>query len=170
MVSAPEAVKDPTLRNGGICRGVHHYQIIAPRQDSEPPLPMVWLSVGFRLGPSRCQPSGPPRWPSLFVRSILLLPAPSLGPPIPERLCNAETCLIRDFQITQTATVQNRQSSGISAERSCVGARKVTQVPVHKLATDLGFRHVDQVLDFAISHAGSSRETRSRIILTPCIA
>lgn len=168
MVSAPEAVKDSTLRNGGICRGVHHYQIIARRQDFEPPLPHGVAVCGLPTWSLKCQPSGPPRWPSLFVRSILLLPAPSLGPPIPERLCNAETCLIRDFQITQTATVQNRQSSGYRP--SCVSAREVTQVPVHKLATDLGFRHVDQVLEFAISHAGSLRETKSRILLTPCIA
>lgn len=34
-----EAVKDLTLRDNGICRGVHHYQIIARRQDFEAPLP-----------------------------------------------------------------------------------------------------------------------------------
>lgn len=34
-----EAVKDVTLINDGLCRGVHRYQIIARRQDFETPCP-----------------------------------------------------------------------------------------------------------------------------------
>lgn len=170
MVSAPEAVKDSTLRNGGICRGVHHYQIIARRQDSEPPLPHGVAVCGlptWSLKVSAFRPTSV----AIFIRqehfaaSCALPGSPYSGTPV--------QC--RDLSHPRFPNHTNGHCSKspilrVSAGRSCVGARKITQVPVHKLATDLGFRHVDQVLEFAISHAGSSRETKSRIILTPCIA
>lgn len=54
MVSAPEAVKDLTLRDDGICRGVLHYQIIARRQDFEAPVPHGVAVCGLRLRPTGC--------------------------------------------------------------------------------------------------------------------
>ena len=111
---------------------------------------MVWLSVASDFVPQDVKPSGPTRWASLFVRSILLASCALPGSPLcPERLCNADL-FIRDFQITQTATCSKSQSSGCRP-RSRVSAGKITKVPVYKLATDLGFRHVDQVLQSTIS-------------------
>lgn len=117
---------------------------------------MVWLSVGFQLSSHRTSASRPTSM-GIFIRQEHFAASCALlwVPLCPERLCNAETCLIRDFQITQTAHSSKSHSSGYRP-RSRVGAGKITQVPVHKLATDLGLRHVDQVLEIVISHTGSS--------------
>lgn len=115
---------------------------------------MVWLSVGFRLRPTGCQPLGPPQWASLFVRSILLLAAPSLGPPLSGTPVQCRDLSHPRFPNHTNGHSSKSQSSGYRP-RSSVSAGKITQVPVHKLATDLGFRHVDQVLEIDISHTES---------------
>lgn len=78
---------------------------------------MMWLSVGFRLRPTGCQPLGPPIWASLFVRGILLLPAPSLGPPYVRNAC----------------AMQRPVSSAISKSHK----RPLFKIPILRLSTTL---------------------------------
>lgn len=62
-----EAVKDSTLRNDGICRGVHHYQIIARRQDFEAPLPHGVAVCGLPTSSHRT-PAFRPTSMGIFIR------------------------------------------------------------------------------------------------------